>query len=39
MTIEQRILVYYCQTVVCELDLESHRSTTVDRWLPPTTKL
>jgi transposase InsO family protein len=39
MTIEQRILVYYCQTVVCELDLESHRSTAVDRWLPPTTKL
>ena len=39
MTMEQRILVYYCQTVVCELDLGSHRSTAVERWLPPTTKL
>jgi len=32
--IEQRILVCYCRTVVCELDPEIHRSTAVDRWIP-----
>jgi hypothetical protein len=32
--VEQRVLVYYCQTLVRELDLNSRRSTTVERWLP-----
>jgi hypothetical protein len=26
--------VYYCQTLVRELDLKSRCSTTVERWLP-----
>jgi len=30
----QRVLVYYCRTVVRELDLGSQRSTAVERWLP-----
>jgi transposase InsO family protein len=33
VTIEQRVLVYYCRTLVRELDLSSQRSTIVDRWL------
>ena len=33
LTIEQRVLVYYCRTLVRELDLASQRSTIVDRWL------
>jgi transposase InsO family protein len=32
--IEQRVLVYYCRTLVREIDLGSQRSTMVDRWLP-----
>jgi transposase InsO family protein len=32
--VEQRVLVYYCQTLVRELDLKSRCSTTVERWLP-----
>ena len=32
--IEQRVLVYYCRTLVREIDLSSQRSTMVDRWLP-----
>jgi len=31
---EQRILAYYCRTLVRELDLGNQRSTIVDRWLP-----
>jgi len=31
--VEQRVLVYYCQTLVRELDLKSRCSTTVERWL------
>ena len=31
--IEQRVLVYYCRSVVCELDLATQRSTAVDRWV------
>jgi len=27
------VLVYYCRTLVRELDLSSQRSTIVDRWL------
>ena len=34
VTVEQRVLVYYCRTVIRELDLSSQRSTIVDRWLP-----
>ena len=30
--IEQRILVYYCRSLVRELDLVTQRSTAVDRW-------
>jgi hypothetical protein len=30
--IEQRILVYYCRTLVRELDLDLERSTAVSRW-------
>lgn len=33
LTIEQRVMVYYCRTLVRELDLASQRSTIVDRWL------
>jgi len=33
VTIEQRVLVYYCRTLVRELDLHNQRSTIVDRWL------
>jgi len=33
VTVEHRILVYYCRTLVRELDLASQRSTIVDRWL------
>ena len=33
VTIEQRVLVYYCRTLVRELDLSSQRSTIVDHWL------
>jgi hypothetical protein len=31
--VEQRILVYYCRSLVRELDLPTHRSTAVDRWV------
>jgi len=30
---EQRVLVYYCRTLVRELDLANQRSTIVERWL------
>jgi transposase InsO family protein len=33
VTIEQRVLVYYCRSLVRELDLSNQRSTIVDRWL------
>ena len=33
VTIEQRVLVYYCCTLVREFDFASQRSTIVDRWL------
>ena len=32
--VEQRVLVYYCRTLVRELDLKSRCSTAVERWLP-----
>jgi transposase InsO family protein len=31
---QHRVLVYYCRTLVRELDLGNQRSTIVDRWLP-----
>ena len=31
--VEQRILVYYCRSLVRELDLVTQRSTAVDRWV------
>lgn len=31
---DERVLVYYCRTLVRELDLGSQRSILVDRWLP-----
>jgi len=31
--VEQRVLVYYCQTLIRELDLSSQHSTAVMRWL------
>jgi hypothetical protein len=34
VTIQHRVLVYYCQSLVRELDLGNQRSTIVDRWLP-----
>jgi transposase InsO family protein len=33
VTLEQRVLVFYCRTLIRELDLASQRSTIVDRWL------
>lgn len=31
--VEQRVLVYYCRTLVRELDLRSQSSTAVERWI------
>ena len=36
--IEQRVLVYYCRSVVRELDLVTQRSTAVDRWVTNSTQ-
>jgi transposase InsO family protein len=33
LRVEERILVYYCQSLVRELDLLTQRSTAVDRWV------
>jgi transposase InsO family protein len=33
--LEQRILIYYCRTLVREIDLRTQRSTAVDRWVQP----
>ncbi len=33
--VEQRILVYFCKTLVREIDLSAQRSTAVDRWALP----
>ncbi len=35
---DQRILVYYCNTIVREIDLAAQRSTAVDRWAQPPTE-
>jgi transposase InsO family protein len=32
--VEQRLQVYYCTTLIRELDLGSQRSTIVERWIP-----
>jgi transposase InsO family protein len=34
VTMEHRVLVYYCRSLVRELNLGNQRSTIVDRWLP-----
>lgn len=31
--VEQRLLVYYCNSLIRELDLQIHRSTIVERWI------
>ena len=35
---DQRILIYYCNTIVREIDLAAQRSTAVDRWAQPQPK-
>jgi transposase InsO family protein len=32
--IEQRMMVFYCTTLIRDLDLGTHRSTIVERWIP-----
>lgn len=32
--VEQRLMIYYCSTLVRELDPASRQSTVVDRWIP-----
>ena len=32
--IENRVLVYYCTTLIREIDLGIQRSTMVERWIP-----
>jgi hypothetical protein len=39
VTVEQRVLVYYCRTLIRELNLASQRSTIVDRWLTDNNEL
>lgn len=39
VSVEQRVLVYYCRTLVRELDLGNQRSTIVERWLPDESSL
>ena len=34
VTMESRVLVYYCRTLVREFECANQRSTIVDRWLP-----
>ncbi len=34
LRLDDRVLVYYCRTLICELDLGSQHSTAVERWLP-----
>jgi hypothetical protein len=33
MRLEDRVLVYYCRTLIRELDLTTQRSTAVERWI------
>ncbi len=33
--VEQRVLVYYCQSLIREIDLADQRSTAVERWSQP----
>jgi hypothetical protein len=35
--VEERVLVYYCKSLVREIDLADQRSTAVDRWSQPST--
>jgi hypothetical protein len=34
MQLEQRLQVYYCTTLIREIDLGIQRSTMVERWIP-----
>ena len=34
LPLEQRLLVYYCTTLLRELDIAAQRSTIIDRWFP-----
>jgi hypothetical protein len=34
VTVEQRFQVYYCSTLLRELDCGTQRSTIVERWIP-----
>ena len=34
MQLEQRLQVYYCTTLIREIDLGIQRSTIVERWIP-----
>jgi len=37
--IERRVLLYFCRTVVCEVDLDIHRSKYLERWISTQHKL
>jgi hypothetical protein len=34
MQLKQRLQVYYCTTLIREIDLEIQRSTLVEHWIP-----
>jgi hypothetical protein len=34
LAVEQRLQVYFCNTLIRELDPAIHRSTIVERWIP-----
>jgi len=38
VTVESRRQIYYCSTLIRELDLENHRATAVARWLSSSTR-
>jgi len=34
VNVEERMLVFYCATLIRELDLGTQRSTIIERWVP-----
>ena len=32
--VEHRMMVFFCTTLIRELDVEAQRSTIIDRWIP-----
>ena len=38
-TVDQRVLIFFCNSLVAEIDLASQRTTRVVRWLPPIPKV